>query len=252
MKISHECPTGLLELSLSFNDYDYFLIHQILKYPEYEEFFKRSKELNRVQILDNSLYELGKSFDASQFADAVKRLKPTEYLIPDCFNDFKGNIRMFDSWMEKYGDVPGIKIATIHGKTPEEFQRAYDYFCGFNNIKIAFNFAEEIYSKVDRNPVVGRFKVISGLKIDPTRRHHLLGCTSALEFEAYRDFNWIETIDTSNPITAAFEGSEYPVAKKPKLAVDDLQDVPLTNEIKERVLKNTRKFKNIIISGNGF
>ena len=128
MLVSHEVPKSLLDLSLLFNDYDYFLIHQIFKFQEYRDFFKKSKDLNRRQILDNSLYELKETFDPDVFADYIKELKPSEYLIPDCFNDFQKNLDLFDDWMSKYCDLPGLKIATIHGKTMKEFQDAYDIF----------------------------------------------------------------------------------------------------------------------------
>lgn len=245
MLVSHEVPRGLLDLSLSFNDYDYFLIHQIVKYPEYKEFFERSKKLGRRQILDNSLYELKESFNPGVFAEYVRVMNPSEYLIPDCFNNYKKNIEMFDSWMREHYDLPGVKIATVHGESIEEFKKAYNYFRQFD-VKIAFNFAESLYTKIDPDPVQGRFKVISNIDIDESKKHHLLGCTNASEFGLYVKFNWIETIDTSNPIMSAFECSEYPIANKPKTAVDDTQDMIITPGIRERILVNVNKFKQII------
>jgi len=244
MLVSHEVPKSLLDLSLSFNDYDYFLIHQIFKFQEYRDFFKKSKDLNRRQILDNSLYELKETFDPDVFADYIKELKPSEYLIPDCFNDFQKNLDLFDDWMSKYYDLPGLKIATIHGKTMKEFQDAYDIFKSYD-IKIAFNFAEDAYKQFP-SPIEGRYRFINSVNIDRTKKHHLLGCTNASEFFYYRNFEWIDTIDTSNPIMAAFEGNRYPIFSKPKLAVDDTQDTEVTKKIRDDVLYNVTMFKEII------
>lgn len=248
MLVSHECPKSLLNFSLKFNDYDYFLIHQIEKFQEYRDFFKLSKSLNRRQILDNSLYELKESFDPDRFAEYIEELQPTEYLIPDAFNDFEKNIEMFNLWMLKHSNLKGVKIATVHGKTVEEFQKAYDYFNQFD-VKIAFNFAESLYMNYGKGPTKevqnasGRYNVISSLKLNPNKKHHLLGCSHWAEFKHYKDFKFIETIDTSNPIMAAFEEHRYPIAHKPKLAVDDCQDIAITPEILDNITYNVRVFK---------
>lgn len=242
MLVSHEVPRTLLDFSLLFNDYDYFLIHQLIKYKEYRDFYKLSKLLGRRQILDNSLYELGESFDPKGYAKMISELKPAEYLIPDCFNDYSKNIKMFNTWMDKYGALPGIKIATVHGETLNEFQKAYDYFCKADpNIKIAFNFAESLY---DTNG--GRVNVIKNVNIDVTRKHHLLGCKTPAEFMAFSDCDWVETIDTSNPVMCAFEKSRYPTGIKPQLKVDDVQDTLITADLKFSILTNTTIFKQLI------
>jgi hypothetical protein len=255
MLISHEVPKHLLGFSLNFNDYDYFLVHQ-LEIPEYREFFEVSKSLKRRQILDNSLYELKESFDPDKFAEYIKELQPTEYLIPDAFNDFEKNIEMFDSWMQKYDDLKGVKIATVHGKNVEEFQKAYDHFDKFD-VKIAFNFAESLYmnygkgSSKEVQNASGRYNIINSIKINPNKKHHLLGCSHWAEFKHYKDFGWIETIDTSNPIMAAFEGLRYPINHKPKLAVDDCQDIKLTKKIYNDIEFNVNAFRaNLGIPSN--
>ena len=49
MLVSHEVPKTLLNDSLKFNDYDYFLIHQIINFKEYKDFFNVSKiSFNKV------------------------------------------------------------------------------------------------------------------------------------------------------------------------------------------------------------
>lgn len=256
MLISHEVPKSLLGFSLNFNDYDYFLVHQLC-IPEYKEFFEVSKSLKRRQILDNSLYELKESFDPDKFADYINELQPTEYLIPDAFNDFEKNIELFNSWMNKYYDLPGIKIVTIHGKTAEEFQKAYEYFDQFD-VKIAFNFAESLYMNYGKGETKeiqnasGRYNVINSIKINPNKKHHLLGCSHWSEFKYYKDFKFIETIDTSNPIMAAFEGNRYPIIHKPKLTVDDCQNIELTKKIYNDIEFNVNAFRVNLGAPNKF
>jgi hypothetical protein len=49
MKFSHEVPLCLLEDSLSFNDYDYALVHLLDKDKDYANFF--TKQNNKAAIL---------------------------------------------------------------------------------------------------------------------------------------------------------------------------------------------------------
>lgn len=255
MKVSHEMPLSMLNdyrfSIFKINDYDYFLIHQLLKYNEYKELFKLSKQANRVQILDNSAYELGESFNMDDFAKAVKEFEPTEYLVPDCFNDYNKNIELFDNWMSKYSDLKGIKIVTIHGKTYQELVNAYKYFDKYN-VKIAFNFAEGIYKEMgDGNPVEGRRKAIFNMLndgiININKKHHLLGCTLAQEFAYYKNLGFIETIDTSNPIVAGFEKRKYPLNEKPKSIVDNYHNSVISDEVFDCLINNIDFFRGIIL-----
>lgn len=246
MLVSHEVPKALLNDSLKFNDYDYFLIHQIINFKEYKDFFNVSKKLNRRQILDNSCYELKESFDFDKFADFVKELKPSEYLIPDCFNDKEKNLELFDKWMTKYSNLEGTKIVTLHGKTISDFIESYKYFDKYN-VKIAFNFAETMFKDFG-SLSEGRKKVFKDLRpyINPNKKHHLLGCCLPQDFEFFKNFGFIETIDTSSPICSAFELKKYPITEKPKIAIDEVQNLNPTIEIMELINYNTLYFKKYI------
>ena len=243
MLVSHEVPKTLLNDSLKFNDYDYFLIHQIINFKEYKDFFNVSKKLNRRQILDNSCYELKESFDFDKFANFVKELKPSEYLIPDCFNDKEKNLELFDKWMTKYSNLEGTKIVTLHGKTISDFIESYKYFDKYN-VKIAFNFAETMFKDFG-SLSEGRKKVFEALLpvINQNKKHHLLGCYLPQDFEFFKNFSFIETIDTSSPICSAFELKKYPISEKPKITIDEVQNTEPTLEILDLINYNTFYFK---------
>jgi len=85
--ISHETPLSMLEESITYNDYDYALVHLFETHPDYLKFFKRSIACGREVLLDNSIFELGKSFDSVKFAEYVKELRPTYYIVPDVLED---------------------------------------------------------------------------------------------------------------------------------------------------------------------
>lgn len=260
MLISHEVPNFLLIESLYFNDYDYFLIHLYKKFEEYKHFYEMSKKYNRIQILDNSACELrGKEeFDFDEFAYWVDLLKPTEYLIPDVFNDFEKNIKYFDLWMEKYKDLPGKKIATIHGSTEDEMIQSYQYFDRYD-VKIAINFDECVYTQhkfsqnISMNKMLNRLHFIHKLLynniINQNKEHHILGCHLPQEFQSYKNMDWIKTIDTSNPIMAAFDGIKYNglcgLENKPKSNIDLIQNVQFTDVLFDNLIYNVNMFKKI-------
>lgn len=261
MKISHEVPSYLLDESVYFNDYDYFLIHLIVKDQNYQDFYKKSKKLNRHIILDNSACELrGKEeFDFDEFANWIEKLKPDEYLIPDVFNDFDKNMEYFEKWISLYKDLPGTPIATLHGTSIEQFESAYYTFkwkCP--KAKIAFNFDESVYTQYDMcpenksmNKMLNRISLIYNLLyrgvIDTNRKHHLLGCHLPQEFKAYKGMNWIESIDTSNPVMAALEEKKYSVnglIDKPKMNIDTSQTLEYDDVKKECLIHNLKMFRS--------
>jgi hypothetical protein len=85
--------------------------------------------------------------------------------------------------------------------------------------------------------------------VDVNRRHHLFGTWRPVEFSYYKDYNWIYSIDTSNPIMLALEGktmTSLGIHNKPTLKFDEAFDkVPSDFDI-ERIEKNVKTFRNIV------
>jgi hypothetical protein len=240
MLVSHETPIPLLKESLSYNDYDYCLVHLLPTHSEYKNFYFESVKKGRHVLLDNSLFELGESYDPEQFAYWVKELKPAEYIIPDVFNDKEGTITSYEKFISQYGDLPGKKIAVVHGKTYEEFKECYEYFANTYNVqKIAFNFVDDYFINSYEDEILvsnlkipnywhsippnnwkkyalGRAMLIERLAkegiLKTYIKHHLLGATLPREFSLYFENSldyYITTIDTSNPIVAGLLNKRY-------------------------------------------
>ena len=61
--------------------------------------------------------------------------------------------------------------------------------------------------------MLGRQKLLSELLndgiIDTNKPHHLLGCGLPQEFIAYKDYKWIDSVDTSNPVVHGLNGVQY-------------------------------------------
>ena len=80
-----------------------------------------------------------------------------------------------------------------------------------------------------------------------TDKIHLLGCSLPQEFLYYKDIKQIKSIDTSNPVMAAFDGTTYHpnngLDSKPKTKIDEVMNLPFDSNILEKIEYNTTYFK---------
>lgn len=268
MKVSHESPISILDLSKTYNDFDYALVHLFEKYPIYKTFFKNSLEIfNREVLLDNSIFELGKAFDSEKFFKEVIWLKPSMFIVPDVLEETKDTIDSFNTWIGS-GKLTEIKqncitrvIGAIQGKTWQDLITCYKFMSDTADmIAISFDFSYYEITGQGWNQLEkfcsGRQRFISQL-IDAgiwnwSKPHHLLGCSLAKEFRYYIDNNIhnIVSCDTSNPIVAAIHDikydTDYGLPFKPTAKLADLIEYNFNKKGIELVEYNTKMFKKII------
>jgi hypothetical protein len=98
----------------------------------------------------------------------------------------------------------------------------------------------------------GRIELIRRLVETGTARiplyHHLLGCSLPQEVMAYGEFDWVKSIDTSNPIIVGYKGERYGdngIEFKPTEKIEELNEVSLEGKI-EDISFNVNKFKQFI------
>ena len=235
-RISHEVPLSMLEMSRGFNDYDYALVHLFKDYPQYFDFYKKSVEMGRMVILDNSLYELGEAFNMKEYAEWIEKLNPTHYIIPDTFWSSQATIEQAMEWMTNYGRHlnPGIKkIGVAQGITYKDIKRTYQFMdsIGCDCIAFTFKFSPEILRSGELNlpevfestfvrtcgyelsgedllsedkDAITRYMVLRQLDLDGVinkdKEHHLLGLQNTTALRLCCSFPWVTSIDTSNPI----------------------------------------------------
>jgi len=274
MLISHETPVSLLPYSWGYNDYDYCLVHLLPENQKYKDFYFKSVEYGRRVLLDNSIFELGTSFDPEQFAYWVKELKPFEYVIPDVLEDTEGTCVSMDNFLSKYSDLPGRKIGVVQGKTYQELVDCYDHIAPkVDKIAISFDYSYylehwstteiEVPSFVKQQEenkwlkyAVGRALLLDNLYnddvLDIKKPHHLLGASVPWEFSLYslNDLSeYIETIDTSNPIVAGILGKkyepEYGLSEKWSVKLVDFIDAELTEQQITDSFWNITQFKKL-------
>lgn len=258
MKIAHEAPLSLMEEVQSLTDYDYALVHLFETKTDYLKFFERALSKGRTVILDNSIFELGTSFDPVRFAYWIEQLRPTEYIIPDVLESGEGTIRQLHHWIENFKDLPGKKIGVVQGRTYEDIKECYlevNSHCD----KIAISFDYSLYEKLypHNNKIIswalGRVLLINMLIrdriINSSKPHHLLGCSTPEEFRFYRGYDFIESVDTSNPVVHGLLGIKYPdsgLLEKARIKLVDLLHANPDVEGYEIIKYNISKFKEIV------
>jgi hypothetical protein len=78
--------------------------------------------------------------------------------------------------------------------------------------------------------------------------HHLLGCSLPQEFMCYKDWKFIKSCDTSNPILAGADGNRYQdngLTYKPKEKLEHYFEKDLSGKI-EDIIFNVNKFKQYV------
>jgi len=230
IKVSHEIPLCLLEESLQFNNYDYCLPHLMDQNEEYKNFFIKSKKIGRHIMMDNSLHELGVPYSEDRLFHWLQELQPQEFFVADYWEDKTQSIVSARKWINFQKQFPNtIFIAVVQGKDIHEVIECYQIYKDLGYKKIAFSYGASYYNKICPHPnkalgkSLGRITVISKLFdhniINPTDSIHLLGCSTPQEFGWYKDMPFIKSLDTSNPVMAALDGTRYDInglLEKPK------------------------------------
>lgn len=269
IKVSHESPLSMLEVSRSYNDYDYALVHLFETHPTYYRFFLNSLEQGRHVILDNSIFELGTAFDTIKYISWIHKLNPTEFIIPDVLESCNGTLESANNFLQQYNsegseyiDGDSKMIGVVQGKNYGELVKCYTAFDRMGVDKIAISFDYSYYAEVFPHPnkwvafMMGRVLTLTRMMnegvINKKKPHHLLGCAHPREFSFYThpDFNWIETLDTSSPIVHGLKRVRYSdnignwVKEKTKLV--DLLDSDPDSTYLEDIYYNIKHFKSYL------
>ena len=263
MKVSHELPLSLMQYGYEWNDYDYLLPHLTDQYLQYRIYFQKAKNDGRFIIMDNGLFE-GVKHTTEDLYDKITLFRPDIFIVPDEWNDSAATLRNAKEWMNNFkSDLPEETslMAVCQGKTMNELISTYQTLLDMGYKHIAFNHSSIAYQ--DRYEVIGsrkpllasmygRIELIRQLVASDTVNknvyHHLLGCSLPQEFMCYKDFPWIQSCDTSNPILVGAEGERYDdggINWKPKEKLEYYFEKDLSGKI-EDIKFNVLKFKQYV------
>lgn len=222
IKIAHESPKSIFNKVQGYTDYDYALVHLFEEDEEYYTLFEEALKNGREVILDNSIFELEEAFDADKFAYWIDTLKPTWYIIPDALEDKDKTVMQMAEWNSRYSDLPGKKIGVVQGKDYNEIAKCYKYMdkvADVDMIAISFDYSYYEISAPHPNRYVswmlGRPVLLGRLFMDgiinTEKPHHLLGVSLPQEGLFYKTagYEWIYSMDTSNPVVHGMKGIEY-------------------------------------------
>lgn len=237
IKIFHEVPLSLSKvLGYSISDGDYCLPHLLDINKEYKEYFYQAKKDGRYIIMDNSLHELGRAYDHDRLIYWVNELKPDEFIVPDTWEDVKHTINQATYWSKIELPQETTKVVVTQGKNLNDIFYIISSFRDMGYKKFAFSYGASYYNDLFPHPnkamgkALGRILAVNTLfnagRLKITDRIHLLGCAVPQEFSWYEGLP-IESIDTSNPVMAAFDGEPYKdfgLHHKPKHKIDEVID----------------------------
>jgi len=263
IKISHEVPLCLLEESLTFCDYQYALPHLLESNETYRLHFLRCKNKGVEIYMDNSLHELGHSMDADVLLKWIDILEPSNFFIPDVWEDCTASIVNAKYWSKIQLPKNTTKVAVVQAKSINEAIRCTQTYIDLGYEKIAYSYGASYYNDIyphinkDLGKALGRLKMISTLYSNgvllPTSRVHLLGTACPIEFSLYKGIKCIESIDTSNPIMSAIDGIKYNnlgTHSKPKSNMNSCSNIDYKDINMELLNHNVETFKNIIKTNN--
>ena len=262
IKIAHEAPLSLMPLVRQMTDYDYCLVHLLEESGGYFKFFRDSLKMGREVILDNSIFELGEAFDWDKYLYWIKILKPTYYIIPDFLEDQEKTLGYLERWLIKYHPytLPSKPIAVVQGSTLEEAVKCYQVMSQNSLVdKIAIPFNRAFYLDLIPHPnkyvsyALGRVYFITHLLknylIKTTDRLHLLGASLPQEFFYYRNLDFIDSLDTSNPVVAGIKNvryERYGLTTKISQKMVELFYIPIEEVDVELIKENIKSFKELM------
>lgn len=261
IKVAHEAPITAFHDVQSYTDIDYALVHLIEENPKYRKLFEEAIAKGREVILDNSIFELGESFDEEKYLFWINKLDPTWYIIPDVLESRLGTAEKAKVWKNLYEHqvtASSKKIGVVQGTTYDELSQCYWYMDELMEVDmIAISFDYSWYEGAFPHPnkyvswMLGRVHFLSRMLsdglINEKKPHHLLGASLPQEgmFYNHPDYSFIHSIDTSNPVVHGLFGIEYPKTglwSKHSKKLFELIDHEITEDELDRVLDNITAF----------
>ena len=257
MKVSHEVPRCLLNASQEWNDYDYCLPHLLDIDEDYKQYFINARDTGRYVIMDNSLHELGEAYDYDRLKYWVNELKPNEFIVPDVWMKCAETAAQAKYWKQfKYPKKTKL-TAVIQGENKNQAYLCAGLLRELGYDKLCVSYGATWYNdffphtNVDMGKALGRVRFVQGLlNLSHLKdvKFHLLGCSIPQEFGWYDNDSRIESIDTSNPIMAALDGTQYSsngLNYKPNANMNDFFDIKFEEIQYLDILYNTHKFREI-------
>ena len=263
IKVSHESPRALYEMSNEFNDYDYALTPAVLDDKEYRSFFKKQSDNGREVWLDSGIFEEGVARSDDEMIKAAKMINASLIICPDVLHDGPATLKGAKRFINRLKkDKLNYKIMVVaQGKTEEEFIECFTELSKLDVEKVAIPYDLKFYDEflntnTQKRFVLARQLIIDRLLVLGLVKHkiHLLGSSDPLEFIRYgndRDtYKLVDSVDTSAPVLhGMFEikltDTGLPGEKRKDLLIDNI-NTEVTDKQLEIIKYNLKKFKQYL------
>lgn len=241
MKIAHIVPTHFLGSLTAKHEYYLVLAHLVQDDTSYAEWHEK---VGGYKILDNGVEE-GEKIPLDVLVDAAKRIKATELVLPDVFEDGDATLAstelaLGDPAIKALAET-GVKMAAVaHGKDRSSWIHCFDVLNADPRIHTVM-----IPKVLDKTwGYGGRFAACSYLqatrRITNKKDYHLLGVwTDPLEVYLHSTYNkWIRGLDTALAFQAGYqevsisyltrEGGHKPKRPQSYFSIDHLSSVQMS------------------------
>ena len=273
MKTNCELPFSMFKYNIQLNDIDFVLFHLYKTNPDYRKYYNEIRISNpdRIMILDNSAYEFyikGETLDLSEFHDAIEKLNPTYYILPDVLMDKNKTLTYVKNFLKSYSvNCDSKPLAVAQGIVEDELLECLKEYkkMGLKNICIPFhnkffcddgykenrniNSLKELFlSKYDHLTVDIRYAIG---RVDFVQRNkellksfdyvHFLGSHCPFEKVFYGNFN---SMDTGYPVKLGYCGQILGYEhEKPNIIIDDFFYENIAPEVETIIIENILIFK---------
>lgn len=197
------------------SDFHLILPHLFEELPEYLEFYASRAKAGDHILVDNSIFELEKSFDYKMMIEYAEKYNFTEISAPEVLRDREASKKVRDEFLE-YREKIGSKVkvlAVAQGRNMEEILESHFELLAYSeieNLGLPFDIDEEVRGASDGvksltlRRVLNRWYLVDlievqanilGIELKPT---HLMGLSDPVELQKYTDYPWIRSNDSSS------------------------------------------------------
>jgi len=224
MKHGIICPVSQLEKYATRSNFHLILPHLIDKYPKYKEFYTERATAGDHVILDNSIFELGESYNYVKMLEYAEEMGLTEISIPEVLKDRDASRKLRDEFLTYYTKSGSNMrlLAVAQGNCIEDIRDSYfelSRIVEISTLGLPFDIDDcmpyDIKSLTLRR-VMNRWFLVNmidfessmscALKTKPT---HLMGLSDAVELQMYSDYPWIRSNDSSSAFVHGVNGILY-------------------------------------------
>jgi hypothetical protein len=225
--LSVELPIDLLRLS-DLLDQDFVIASYCLEYPYYHAFYKERRQEKEVfTYLDNGAFELGKSIDSKEYGKLIDDIRPHVVVLPDVVNNARDTVHESRKFLKSFTkDVP-CYMGVLQGTSLSDY-----LYCLYFYLKMAEHYPIRVIGipyHLFYRPTLLRKYGINDICKEHEIQIHILGLPNPFEIVPLHNFSQVTSVDTSLPISAAWQGMDlaaYSWVEGFRVAVDAVVDGP--------------------------